>query len=300
VRALLLFSFLILFSCVKNEGDTTLFESQKSMGTVGKKLSEASGLVASVSNPGYLWTQNDGNNPAEIYLINEQAEIVMTCKLKNVSNRDWEDIIIGPGPEEGVNYLYVADIGDNNSVYPYKLLYRLKEPVLSDKKIEIEEIETLVVQLPGGPRDSEAIMVDPVTGHFYIISKREHSVRLYEIKFPFESDTLQAEILGKLPLTSIVAADISPDGSEVVMKNYTNIYYWKRNENESIADLLLRSPVKVYYEPETQGEAIAWKTDGSGFYTLSESGVIEKADLFFYKRVNKLNLPADEVSGKSN
>jgi len=284
VRTLLLFSFLILFSCTKNEGDTTLFESQKSLGTVGKKLSEASGLVASVSNPGYLWTHNDGRNPAEVYLINEKAEVVMTVKLKNTVNRDWEDITIGPGPEEGVSYLYVADIGDNNSVYPYKLLYRIKEPVLSDKKIEIDEIETLVVQLPGGPRDSEAIMADPVTGHFYIISKREHSVRLYELRFPFVSDTLQAEMLGKLPLSSIVAADISPNGTEVLLKNYTNIYYWKRNENESIADVLRRSPVKVYYEPETQGEAIAWKADGTGFYTLSESGMMSEADLFFYKR----------------
>jgi hypothetical protein len=47
---------------------------------------------------------------------------------------------------------------------------------------------------------------------------------------------------------------------------------------------LLRHPVKIYYEPEVQGEAIAWKRDGTGFYTLSESGLISNADLFFYKR----------------
>jgi len=301
VRTLLLFSFLILFSCVRKEGDTTLFDSQKSLGTAGKKLSEASGLVASVSNPGYLWTHNDGGNPAEVYLINEKAEVVMTVKLKNIVNRDWEDITIGPGPEEGVSYLYVADIGDNNSVYPYKMLYRIKEPVFSGKKIEIDEINRLVIQLPGGPRDSESIMADPLTSDFYIISKRENSVRLYELGFPFVSDTLHAEMLGKLPFSDIVAADISPDGTEVLLKNYTSIYYWKRGENESIADLLQRSPVKVYYEPEIQGEAIAWKTDGTGFYTLSESGMLSEADLFFYKRKKAdLHLPVNKVTGKSN
>ena len=113
----------------------------------------------------------------------------MTCKLKNAVNRDWEDITIGPGPEEGVNYLYVADIGDNDAVYPYKIVYRIKEPELSEKKIEIEDIDKLVFKLPDGTRDSEAIMVDPITHYFYIISKREKSVRLYEIKFPLPSAT---------------------------------------------------------------------------------------------------------------
>jgi len=263
---------------------SSLFEPQQSVGTVSKKLSEASGLVASISNPGYFWTHNDGRNPAEIFLINDKAEVVMTCKLKNIVNRDWEDITIGPGPEEGVNYLYVADIGDNDAIYPFKILYRIKEPEGLVEQIEIEEIDKLVFKLPDATRDSEAIMVDPVTQFFYIISKREKSVRLYEIKFPFTSDTLQVMALGKLRFNNIVAANISSDGSEVLLKDYTEIYYWKRVGNESIPNLLHRDPIKLNYEPENQGEAIAWKRDGSGFYTLSESSMITEADFFFYKR----------------
>lgn len=261
-----------------------MFEPQQNLGTVSKKLREASGLIASVENPGYLWTLNDGQNPAEIFLIDEKAEVVMTCKLKNIVNRDWEDITIGPGPEEGINYLYVADIGDNDAIYPFKILYRIKEPKRSEKKIEITEIDTLVVKLPDGKRDSESIMVDPVTNYFYIISKREKGVRLYEIKFPFAGDTLQAVSLGKLPLTNIVAANISQDGSEVLLKNYTDVYYWERAENEPILSLLLRNPIKLNYQPEHQGEAIAWKRDGAGFYTLSESSLMAEANLYFYRR----------------
>jgi hypothetical protein len=284
VRGLIFFSLIILLSCSKEEKKSTLFEPQQNLGTVSKKLREASGLIASVENPGYVWTLNDGQNPAEIYLLDEKAEVVMTCKLKNTVNRDWEDITIGPGPEEGINYLYVADIGDNDAIYPFKILYRIKEPKRSEKKIEITEIDTLVVKLPDGKRDSESIMVDPITNYFYIISKREKAVRLYEIKFPFASDTLQAVSLGKLPLTNIVAANISSDGSEVLLKNYTDIYYWKRGENEPILSLLLSNPIKLNYKPEHQGEAITWKRDGSGFYTLSESSVMAEANLYFYKR----------------
>jgi DNA-binding beta-propeller fold protein YncE len=283
VRTLIFYCLLILVSCAKKEKNS-LFESQQSVGSAGKKLHEASGLIASISNPGYLWTLNDGKNPSEIYLIDEQAEVVMTCKLKNIVNRDWEDITIGSGPEEGVNYLYVADIGDNDARYPFKILYRLKEPVLADKKIEVEQIDTLVFELPGGPRDSETILADPITNGIYIISKREHSVKLYEINFTIDNDTLQAQEVGELPFNNIVSADISQDGSEVLLKNYRDIYYWRRIENESLSNLLQRKPIKLDYKPEPQGEAIAWKLDGSGFYTLSESVGGAESNLYFYKR----------------
>lgn len=286
MRYLIIFCLLI-FACSKKEKkslDDSLFESQQSVGKVGKKLQEASGLVASIANPGYLWTHNDGNNRSEIYLIDEKANVVMTCNLKEIANRDWEDITIGPGPEEGVNYIYVADIGDNEAVYPYKILYRFAEPQFTVKKIEIEKVDTLVIQLSDGQRDSETIMVDPMTSYFYVVSKREHAVRLYEIKFPFVNDTLQAENIGTLPFSSIVSADISADGSEVLMKNYQKIFYWRREGNESLLALLQRKPSRINYQPEPQGEAIAWKYDGTGFYTLSESEKGEGGELYFYKR----------------
>ncbi len=267
----------------------TPFESQQSLGVVGGELREASGLVASIINPGYLWTHNDSGNSASIYLLNEKGQIVMKCKLKNTVNRDWEDITIGPGPEEGINYIYVADIGDNNAVYSYKILYRIKEPVLSNKKIEIAEVDKFVFELPDGVRDTEAIMVDPITNNFYISSKREHAVRLYEIRFPFASDTLRAVEVGKLPFNNIVAANISKDGSEVLIKNYLKIYYWKRDSVESIPSLLKKDPIQLDYKAEPQGEAIAWKRDGSGFYTLSESGRNDGGSLYFYKRKQQVD-----------
>jgi hypothetical protein len=283
VRCLLSFCLLTLLSC-SSPNKNSLFEQQQSLGSVSDELREASGLVASISNPGYLWSHNDGNNSPEIFLINEKAEIVMTCELKNVRNRDWEDITIGPGPEDSVNYLYVADIGDNHARYRTKRLYRFKEPTFSGEKIEIEDVHTLRVKISDGPRDSEAIMVDPISKNFYIVSKRERSVGLYEIKFPFKSDTLDAVLLDRLPFTDIVAANISPDGSEVLLKSYRNIYYWQRKSDETILETLQRMPVQLDYDMEPQGESIAWKTDGSGFYTLSESKIVIGGNLYFYKR----------------
>jgi len=288
MRILLILILPVLFSCAKKESkkdNDSLFESQQSVGVVTKKLREASGLAASKVNPGYLWTLNDGGNPSNIYLLNTKAEVVTTVELENVINRDWEDIIIGPGPKQDVNYIYVAEIGDNNAVYPTKMLYRFEEPILTDKKIVLDQIDTLLVQLPGGPRDTEAMMIDPVTKNFYIVSKREESVRLYEIKFPFVNDSLQVEEIATLPLNRIVAASISPDGTEILMKNYGDIYYWQRLNNESIAEAVKRKPIRLDYHPEPQGEAITWNLDATGFYTLSESeNGSAGGTLYYYKR----------------
>jgi len=277
--------FLFPLGCVQKNAASDLFSIGKERGIVDKKLDEASGLVASVANPGYFWTHNDSGNTAEVYLINGAAEILMTCKLPNIPNRDWEDITIGPGPIENKSYLYVGDIGDNLAQYAYKIIYRFEEPVLSEGNNVIDQFDTLVFQLSDGVRDTEALMIDPTSKELFIFSKREDSVRMYQIPFEFASgDTVVAERKIILPLTRIVAACISTDGTEVLIKNYDYIYYWKRTDNQSISELLQTNPIELLYNREPQGESIAWQRDGAGFYTLSEAAKNYRGRLLFYKR----------------
>jgi hypothetical protein len=88
----------------------------------------------------------------------------------------------------------------------------------------------------------------------------------------------------KLPFSRIVAADISIDGSELLLKDYDRIYYWSRKEGQSIPELMNTSPVELPYDREPQGEAIAWQRDGEGFYTLSETMKNYRGRLLFYER----------------
>jgi hypothetical protein len=276
-------SLLILCGCSNNVGTSKLFSGGKILGVVDKKLEEASGLVASVANPGYFWSHNDSGNPAEVFLIDDKAEIVMTCTLAGIKNRDWEDLAIAI--ESDTSYLYVGDIGDNEARFPYKVIYRFVEPVLTTDKFLIKDFDTLVFKLDDGVRDTEALMIDPLTNSMFIVSKREQKNRLYEISKPFHTtDTTLAEFKEELPLSWIVAADISADGTEVLMKDYDNIFYWKRAGSESIPELLKTKPTILKYEREPQGEAIAWNRDGSGFYTLSETAKGIKGRLFYYER----------------
>jgi hypothetical protein len=272
-------------ACVQRTTSEELFSSGMALGKVDKRLEEASGLTASIANPGMLWTLNDNGNPAEVFLIDQHAGIRMVCKLANVRNRDWEDIAIGAGPEEGKNYVYVADIGDNDALYEVKIIYRFAEPVLSqEKEVIITEYDTLALRMPDGKRDAETLLIDPLTHDLFIVSKRENNVGLYRSHYPFAHDTTTLEKVSALHLTAIVAGSISADGQEVLLKNYSKVFYWKKSNNESLPDLLVKQPIELDYEREPQGEAIAWSLDGSEFYTLSESHG-GKAGLIVYKRI---------------
>lgn len=275
------FLFLTLIGCTESKDQ--LFSHGKSLGQVSKQLEEASGLAASVRNPGYLWTVNDSGNPAEVFLIDQQADIKLICKLPNANNRDWEEIRVSI--EDSISYIYVADIGDNEARYDLKFIYRFQEPVLAkEKTVTFSGIDTLILRMPDGKRDTETMMIDPVTHDLLILSKREDSIGLYRARYPFANDTLVPEKLFRMPFKNIVSGDVSPDGQEVVLKNYDDIFYWKKNQEESISDLLKKAPIELPYHREKQGEAITWALDGSGFYTLSESPKNHWADLIFYKR----------------
>lgn len=271
--------------CKTEKTSQAMFSSGEALGEVDKRLEEASGLAASATHPGFLWTLNDNGNPPEVFLVDQHARIRLVCRLPNVRNRDWEDIAIGAGPKEGKNYVYVADIGDNEARYDFKLIYRFEEPDLSqEEKIVITDYDTLVLRMPDGNRDAETILIDPLTHDLFLVSKRENDVGLYRSPYPFTQDTSTMEKVSTLHLTSIVAGSISADGQEVLLKNYGKIFYWKKSNNESLPALLAKEPVELRYEREPQGEAIAWSRDGGEFYTLSERKG-GGASLLVYKRV---------------
>ena len=281
--------FILFLSCgrpsQKVEIRDDLFTEGETLGKVGKRLVEASGLVASVNNLDHYWTHNDSGNPAEIFLIDSKADIKLTCKFTNLKNRDWEDIAIGAGPKEGVTYVYVGDIGDNRAEYPVKFIYRFEEPIFAGQtELIISDYDTLIVKLPDGVRDSEALTIDPISNDMLLISKREDSVRVYQLNYMDQKDTLLAERIAVLSLHNINAADISANGTEVLMKDYDRIYYWERAGNESMSELLIKKPIRLPYTNGPQDEAIAWKRDGTGFFTLGETVKGNGGNLVLHKR----------------
>ncbi|MGB4960128.1 MAG: hypothetical protein WBO36_11685 [Saprospiraceae bacterium] len=254
--------------------DTTIFMDRVAIGTlIDQKVDEASGLAISILNPHHFWTHNDSGDKARLFMINDKAEYIFTLDISDITNRDWEDIAIAKDPVSHQPRIYIGDIGDNNAQYPNGYIYIIDEPFdMAQIDITIKKHDKITFQYPDGRRDAECLMVDPTTGDIYIVSKRESNVNLYKIPYPYNfNDIVIAEKLLTLPLTQVVAGDISYDGSEILIKNYVKVYHWKRKKGQSISEALSATATEPPYIQEPQGESICWSRDAKSFYTISES-----------------------------
>jgi hypothetical protein len=269
-----------------NGSDFSIGEKLKRLNN--NQIKEASGIAASFRNPGMLWTHNDSGNDAEIFLLDTALNVKLNVKFPNLTNRDWEDIAIGPGPDPAKSYVYIGEIGDNFAQYQDKKIYRFEEPLAGgDPIMSIDSVDVITTQLPRARKDTETLMIDSNTRDLYIVSKRENPVVVYKIKYPYPTDsTVTADSITTIPYGQICGGDISGDGKEILLKNYQNIFYWKVKDNEKIEDAFKRKPIILPYEEEPQGEAVTFARDGSGYYTLSEIVKDEKTYLTYYRRLH--------------
>ncbi len=269
--------------------DTTLFGGPQVVGTLTDPgLVEASGLAPSRRNPGYLWTEEDSGNPNQIQLLDRTGRVAGRFTLTGLANRDWEDIAVGPGPVAGQSYVYVCEIGDNKLRYPTKVIYRFPEPTLTGKTLPVSEevaaIDAIQLQLPDGPKNAEAILLDPATLDLYVLSKDDRSF-VYQALYPqsLTQPTVMKRQLGIL-FDKVTSAGISPDGTEILIRTYGQLFYYKRRAGESVIDALKRSPRRVPLASEPQGEAVGWAIDGSGYYTTSEKPDATPQAIYWYPR----------------
>lgn len=256
-------------------------------------LNETSGIAASSIYNDVLYVHNDSGDTSRFFAINPKGELKTTYNFKGESSlplgvRDCEDIAVGPGPEAGKSYVYLGDIGDNKGSHPYITVYRFDEqatkPDAPRKEITGDRI---YLKYPDGPRDAETLMIDPIEKQLYIVSKRTGSVSIYTTPADFKGNdtvtlTKRASIhfSGFPPFKWITAGDISKDGSQILLRNYENVYYWKRNTGEPAWQTMTRKPRKMYYKKEKQGEAVGFTPDGKGYYTTSEG---QGEPIYYYK-----------------
>ena len=279
----------LMVECVYGQSKPTVFGPGHAKGNVeSPEINEASGLVAAVAHKGHFWTHNDSGDEARIFLIDGSARLRATYYLQGISAHDWEDI--GMMERDGCHYLLIGDIGDNRNRRPYVRLHVLKEPkalidTLSVDTLPAEEVSSFVLRYEDGPRDAESLFFDPLDKQLYVISKRELEVGLYTTTLPeLPTDTLTLRKVGVLPHTFITSAAISPDGTEILLKNLLKVFFWKRKPHESVCEALSRPAMTQPYQPEPQGEAITFSREGDGYYTLGEAVLGLKSVLYYYRR----------------
>jgi hypothetical protein len=261
----------------------SIYENQPTITALEpQSIDETSGIADSKINRDFLWVQEDSGNPPQLFLVNHDGKVKKTVFLKGIANRDWEDMTLAGGPDPSLDYLYVADIGDNGLVHTDYTIYRFPEPSLTvDTVRNIDKIKFIY---PDGAHDAEAFIVDAQYGEIYIITKRDTASRIYKIKNRNETSAQTADYVTSLKFNGVVSAALSPDRTAMLVKTYADLYHFSVDPGKSLAETFNSKPTSVTYQVEPQGEAIAFNVDNTGFYTLSEKGFASTVRLFFYRK----------------
>jgi hypothetical protein len=284
---------LLVWACqsfyVSNSQQNSIhFSNTKDVGILANiEIDEASGMVASFRNPGHYWVINDSKDLNRMFLIQENGRGKVEYSLVGLQNRDWE--AMGRWQNRtGQIYLYLADIGDNLGRNPTYKVHRFLEPSLEltdPLRRVITNTQTIEFTLSDGSRDMECMLIDQVSGDLYFISKREDHKHLYRLSAEVfaQKGIQQAQYVQELnfsvpsselsllkQLYFITDGNVASSNEEIIIRNYLEIYYWKKEKNESIADALRRKPRIVPSVLEPQGEALAFDGLNQGYATISE------------------------------
>lgn len=243
-----------------------------------EEIHEASGLVVYRGHPNSLWTHNDSGGEARIFLIRKNGNFRAEYHLQGATNRDWEDIAVGPGPQPDSTYLYVGDIGDNYTLYPDYVIYRFRQPKIptgpaKGQSKTVTGVDKLRFVYPDGSHNAETLFIDPSTRDLYIVTKRDRQDRVYRYPYPqstTKTDTV--EFVCTLPFGRFTGGEMSADGQRLLLKTLPRIFSWQRKPGQSISEMLSQEPREVVpYGTGPQEEALAIGPKGNGYYTLSES-----------------------------
>lgn len=266
------------------EGRTARVACEEAVGTVvghlgDPVLREVSGLVASRSQD-VLWVHNDSGDGARVYAVDRSGALRATVDVPGAEAFDWEDVALGPGRTPGGDDLYVGDIGDNKEARDAIAVYRFPEPVVASGPGQREAItagpaERLDLRYPDGPRDAETLLVDPVTGDLFVVTKdlagRSRVYRAAAPSAPGPGAEMEHVATLDLGIGGLATGgDISPSGDAIAVRTYFSVLVWGRRPGESVGDALARRPCAGPRIPEIQGEAIGFAPDGESYLTTSE------------------------------
>lgn len=262
------------------------FDGGHHAGTVTSHLiTEASGICASRTHRDVLYTHNDSGDTHRIFAISATSGARLgTIYINGAHSQDWEDIACGPCTGGSGNCVYIGDTG-GNAGGDANTIYRIREPSsIHDQSVNVDG----VLEFSWDQHDCETLLVDP-RGEVYVVSKVGPGHHGKFVHLPASAWNQHHHVWVNdgvyLPITassnSPVGGDISPSGTELLLKTYGHVYYWSIPDQNYEAHIH-NYPQSLPYHAERQGEAVCWKVDGSGFYTLSEGA---NSVLYFHRRL---------------
>lgn len=269
------------------DAETSPYDEPQVVGEiVSREIIESSGLAASQCQEGVLWTHNDSGDGPFIYAIDISGKTLGVWKVDGAIHTDWEDIALRRD-ETGTCHLYIGDIGNTDSLgRTLHNVYRIKEPVIlperpNDKKdaaADTEPAETLEFRYPDSNHDAESLLVHPATGNIYVLIKSlESASAIFKLAPGFGGKQTQiATRLGDfslpaIPRGSVTGGSIAPDGTRLVLSDYSAAYEISLPSGaHDFDEIWTQRPIAFSLGKRRQGEAITYSRDGMSIFATSE------------------------------
>ena len=256
---------------------------------------ESSGLAVSLCQNDVLWTHNDAGDDAFLFAMNTAGKNLGTYRVANAQNDDWEDLATFKGPD-GNCYLYIGDIGNNKLERAELRIYRVKEPIVSaagassnrKNALPTDPADVSVFKYQDTPHNAETLLVQPLTGEVYVLTKRLDGPSLV-FKFmpnfgsvaPITAQKVGEVSVPAVPNGLLTSGAISADAKRVVLCDYSAGYELSSPNATSFDEIWKAKPVPIDLGNRKHGEAISFASDGKSIIGTNEG---KKAEIFEVKR----------------
>lgn len=235
------------------------------------RLRESSGVAVSRHHPGLLWTHNDSGDGPYLYATTLAGDDLGSFRITGAEAVDWEDLSLGRCPDRATDCLYIADTGDNLARRRHVTIYIVPEPerpatdARATDHAPTAAAHAVRVRYPDRPHDVEAIWVEPGGAVILVTKGTDGPILRYALtRSALLGDSAVARLVDTLAIVPqpalarwVTGAAISPSGRRVVIRTYTELYFFRR---QGIALLPEGGPCWLGLA-EPQGEAVAFLTE---------------------------------------
>ncbi len=210
-------------------------------------ITESSGLVDAGS---VVYTMNDSGAGPLLYAVDPRSG--ETTRTTTYSSSEVVDVeALAPAPDGDV---WVADIGDNAAGRASVGLYRVRPGGGDAPRVELT--------YPDGPRDAETLLVHPVSGRAFVVSKSVFGGVVYAVPSLAPGGPHRLRRFAQVP-GLVTDGAFFPDGQHVLLRGYgsATVYTFPGFAPQGT----------VVLPPQRQGEGVAIGEDGR--ILLSSEGV---------------------------
>lgn len=225
------------------------FAKLEKVGRLPETVTESSGLT-NVAGSSNVITLNDGGNPPEIFILNQNGGLIQQVPITGLKNHDWESVTM-----DNNGNLYIGDFGNNSN--KRKDLTIIKYNTLNKTTSKIQLSYPDQSEFPPTPSelnfDCEAMFW--ANDLLYLISKNRGKgpVRLYSV--PSQEGKYTATLVDSITIKGMITGvDYNAEKKELALLSYGYIYIF--NVQHAVN---FKSPISVaYYGRLAQSEGITY------------------------------------------